>query len=213
MIIKTAAQMREMDQIAIEEYGIPSLELMENAATTVLHVILENYPSAKRIVILCGYGNNGGDGIALARLLHEKSVTVFPYLFGEKDNLSKDASAMYMKMQACGLDFLSFDGTFPECDLIVDAIFGVGLARPIEGIFKAVITHANQANVPVVACDIPSGISADTGEILGCAIKAAKTVTFSCLKPGLLKNSGKTYSGEITVTDIGIPEELKTAEV
>ena len=200
--------MREMDRIAIEEYKIPSLELMENAATTVLNVILKNYADAKSVVILCGYGNNGGDGIALARLLKSKGITVFPYLFGDKDKMTDDAKAMYKKMQDAGLEFIPFDGLLPACDLIADALFGVGLTRPVEGIFKEVIECANHLNVPVISCDIPSGISADTGEILGCAIKADATVTFSCLKPGLLTEPGKTHSGNVTVTDIGIPEEL-----
>ena len=212
MLIKTAAQMREMDRHAIKEYKIPSLDLMENAATTVLNVILKEYTFAKKIVILCGYGNNGGDGIALARLLKENNIEVLPYLFGDKEKMTNDAKAMHKKMQSAGLEFILFDGHLPACDLIVDALFGVGLTRPVEGAFKTAIECANQSNVPVIACDIPSGISADTGEILGCAVKAHSTVTFSCLKPGLITEPGKTYSGKIYVTDIGIPNELKRAE-
>ncbi len=212
MIIKTATQMREMDRIAIEEHKIPSLQLMENAATTVLDVILTDYADIKSAVILCGYGNNGGDGIALARLLKNKNVSVFPYLFGDKEKMTADARAMYRKMQDVGLEFLPFEKALPACDLIVDAIFGVGLTRPVEGTFKEAIVSANQSNVPVVACDIPSGISADTGEILGCAIKADTTVTFSCLKPGLLKEPGQTHSGKVIVADIGIPQKLINAD-
>lgn len=212
MLIKTAAQMREMDRIAIEEYKIPSLELMENAATTVCDVILKDYACAKTVAILCGYGNNGGDGIALARLLQDKGIHVLPYLFGDTEKMTNDAKAMYQKMQFIGLEFIPFDGHLPDCDLIVDALFGVGLTRPVEGAFKNAIESANQSNAPVIACDIPSGISADTGEILGCAIKAHSTVTFSCLKPGLITEPGKTYSGKIYVADIGIPDELKKAE-
>ena len=262
MILATAAQMRELDRVAIEERGIPSLELMEHAAAQAaqhLHSLLEkhrrricggavsvvgirkdgtelteeelhrqeklrelveskNQENMPRIAVFCGPGNNGGDGVAVARLLMEQGYIVRAFLVGRREDMTHDCKVMEVRLEACGGTLEDFD---PEdiqmrtwvftCDGIMDALFGVGLNREVGGAFKTAIqwiNHISSPHTPVVSCDIPSGIHADTGEMLGVAVKAAATVTFSCGKPGLYLDQGRPHAGEVHIVDIGIPFDL-----
>ncbi len=225
MKLATAAQMKELDRQAIEERGIPSIELMERAAAGVARAALELLPMRPgkcRAAVFCGAGNNGGDGIAAARLLFLKGVRVRAFLVGSYEKLTPDAREETRRLSECGVELEAYD---PEdlsqsafarsAHVIIDAVFGVGLSREIvpESKFAKAIALINECAAPVVAADIASGVEADTGRILGCAVKADKTVTFTFKKVGQAVGDGALYAGEVEVLDIGIPEDLQRAMV
>lgn len=211
MKLATTAQMKEIDRIAIQERGIPSLELMERAASAVTEAVLARLAgqAQPRAAVLCGPGNNGGDGLAAARQLLARGVQVRTVLVGNTAHMTGDAREMAKRLEEAGGRVEPWPaGGWADCDCIVDALFGVGLNRTVGGDFAVAIAAINAAGVPVVSCDIPSGVNGDTGDILGTAVRAAQTVTFTCAKPGLLWGEGAACAGELTVADIGIPEEL-----
>ena len=218
MKLATAAEMKELDRRAIEEVGIPSIELMERAAEGVAKVTLSLLPEKKgRAAIFCGSGNNGGDGIAAARLLFLAGVKVRAFLVGSYEKLTPDAMEETGRLSECGVELETFD---PDdlsqtaytrgSHVIIDAIFGVGLSREIapDSKFAAAISLMNECRGKVVAADIASGVEADTGRVLGLAAKADKTITFTLAKVGQLIGEGAECSGEVTVWDIGIPKKL-----
>jgi hydroxyethylthiazole kinase-like uncharacterized protein yjeF len=220
MKLATAAQMRELDRRAIEERKIPSIDLMERAAAGVAEAafsLLPGKPGKCRIAVLCGAGNNGGDGIAAARLLFLKGVSVRVFLAGAYEKLTPDALEETGRLSECGVELEAFDPEEPgqrawilRADVCVDALFGVGLSREIrpDSTFAAAVELMNRSRGCRVAADIASGVEADTGRILGCAVKADKTVTFTLGKAGQFVGEGALCSGEVTVWDIGIPAEL-----
>ncbi|MEZ3502673.1 MAG: NAD(P)H-hydrate epimerase [Lachnospiraceae bacterium] len=220
--LATTAQMKELDRRAIQKYGILSLDLMERAALSVSERVLKiaeghGKNAVPRAAVFCGPGNNGGDGIAAARLLIKQGFEVRTFLIGNKEKITADAKAMEERLLAAGGKLEPFapdkDNGLPGswlngCVCLVDALFGVGLKRPVAGDFLTAVQQINESGCPVVACDIPSGIDGDTGMILGAAVRADWTVTFTCGKPGLYKNDGKRCAGNIEIADIGIPDEL-----
>lgn len=216
MICKTTAQMKEIDRIAIQERGIPSLQLMDAAAAHVTAAVQRQLAQSGRsgpVLIFCGPGNNGGDGFSCAWQLLEKNIPAKVWFVGNPEKMTADARTEQAKLQKAGGVVEAYTGAaLPgETGCIVDALFGVGLDRPVGGMFfRAIeaINAAHQQGVRVVACDIPSGIEGNTGAVLGIAVQADETVTFSCAKPGLLQGEGKHCTGMLTVGDIGIPEEL-----
>jgi len=202
-------EMKEIDRIAIEEYGIPSLELMEKAALHVTEKLLSmGCERGSRVAVVCGIGNNGGDGLAVARQLAAKGVEVYVYLLGNKEKSTADSLANQKALEEAGISLLEFGGSLPECEFCVDALFGVGLNREIKEPFKSAIEAINNSEAWVVSCDIPSGINGDSGEICGLAVKADVTVTFTCSKPGLECRPGCDYAGEVRVVDIGVPKKI-----
>ena len=205
--------MREMDRIAIEELGIPGETLMLRAAAGVAETAKQMLtPEHNSVLALCGSGNNGGDGIGAAALLCEAGYPAVCCMVGDPEKLSADSRAMLARLRAAGGDLVAYEGPellLQEWDLIVDALFGTGLSRPVGGKYAALIEAVNGSGVPVLACDIPSGVSADTGEVLGCAVKADVTVTFNLPKTGQLLPPGTEYTGKLIVQDIGIPEQAK----
>lgn len=217
-ILASTAQMKELDRIAIEEWKIPSLDLMERAAGAVAEKVLqiiEKKGGGRRITIFCGPGNNGGDGVAAARLLLQRGCEVRAYLVGARAKMTPDSLAMEQRLLLAGgklEDYLAEDTVQRECCAgsvcMVDALFGVGLRRPITGDFLSAVRRMNETSCPVVSCDIPSGINGDTGDILGEAVCADHTVTFTCFKHGLEQGDGKEYAGAVEVASIGIPGEL-----
>ena len=264
--LATTAQMKELDRTAIEERGIPSLELMEHAAQAVADILWSRMtgkgikplarsmglivrrsdvePTAEeraeheelkaivegknsdptcRVAIFCGPGNNGGDGIAAARLMLAKGCAVRAFLVGDRGKMIPDAKAMEKRLEEAGgvlEDYRPGDrrlwAWLSTCDGIVDALFGVGLTRPVAGDFLDAIRRMNRQRsrfCPVIACDIPSGVHGDTGEILGEAVWADVTVTFSCGKPGLYLAGGGPCAGEVRVVDIGIPHDLISKQI
>ena len=271
--LATAAQMRELDRQAIEERGVPSLELMEHAAQAVADTVWEliqpnesicassigvimmhkkdappptdeeqcqseeireiveskNTDPTPRVAVFCGPGNNGGDGVACARLLMERGgCHVRAFFVGDRAKMTPDEKTMEDKLTAAGgrLEDFTIDLTDREtaeatftfeqqkisawlstCDCMVDALFGIGLTRPVTGPFAAAVRLMNGRTV--VSCDIPSGVNAGTGEILGEAVQATKTVTFTRPKPGLYVGEGAARAGEVRTVDIGIPHDLE----
>lgn len=207
-ISKQAAQ--AADAYAIKTLGIPSIVLMENAARGMVQGIKD----ATSFTIVCGFGNNGGDGLAVARnlLFADKAVTLF--MVGNPAHITPDCQQNLHILEKIGVSYHLITSQ-KELDLLatacastaltIDAIFGVGLARDIGGIYQDVIATMNAHAKRISAIDMPSGIDANTGDVLGCAIKAADTFTFHRAKTGLI--AGKAYAGNIHVIDIGIPDK------
>lgn len=226
MKILSAAEMREVDRLTTERYGVPSLLLMENAATRTLEATEKAYGgvAGKRALVICGRGNNGGDGAAIARLLHGKGAEIDVLLLGRVEDSKGDANTNFQ----AALDIASNAGSsfrFIEIEtteqfwaeatayphaFFVDAIFGTGLTRPASGLFEEAIhllnDHTNDS--PVISVDIPSGIASDTQELIGPAVKADLTVTFTAPKPGNVLPPASDHCGELVIAPIGSPEEL-----
>lgn len=220
MKLAASAQMRELDRRAIQERGIPSIDLMERAAAGVAEAALDLLPvqpGKARASVLCGAGNNGGDGIAAARLLFLKGVRVRVFLVGRYERLTPDAMEETRRLSECGVELEPFDpGSQDQANwiaashVLVDAVFGVGLSREIapDSAAAAAIGLMNRSRGRIVAADIASGVEADTGRVLGCAVKADRTVTFTLPKIGQFTGDGILYSGQVEVREIGIPADL-----
>ena len=214
MNLLTAAQMKEVDRIAIQEHGIASTRLMENAAKAIVGEVLkapvvsEDTHSA---IIYCGPGNNGGDGIAAARFLLCEGWTVKCVLVGERQKMTEDSREMERRLNQCGGVLDDFDiklvQDYARYTVAIDALFGVGLHSELRLNAQQAVQCLQKARW-VVAADIPSGIHADTGEELGCSVKADVTVTFSSAKPGLFVGKGAVQCGRVVVADIGIPSDI-----
>ena len=196
----TAEQVRELDRTAIEEAGIPGYTLMSRAGAAAWDALRGDWPAARRIVVVCGTGNNGGDGYVLARLALEAHCRVTVLQSGEAGHIGGDALTARNAYLAAGGEIHAGDlERLPDAEVIVDALFGTGLARILEGEWLAVVEAVNRAGVPVLAIDIPSGLHADTGAVLGVAVKANRTVTFIGRKQGLYTGQAAEFSGEITL--------------
>ncbi|MBW1877614.1 MAG: NAD(P)H-hydrate epimerase, partial [Deltaproteobacteria bacterium] len=200
-LVSTAAQVREMDRHVIEDLGVPGIALMETASRAVARAVarLHRADAERGVVVVCGGGNNGGDGYACARWLHGWGLPVAVYPL--KEQLSGDAA---INRDACRRLGVPFTDGLGDAGLLVDAVFGTGLDRPVGGRYRGVIEAMAAHSAPVLAVDLPSGIHADTGAVLGVAIPCATTVTFGRLKPGLLGEPGADYAGVVEVADIGI---------
>ncbi|MGH2871526.1 MAG: NAD(P)H-hydrate epimerase, partial [Solirubrobacteraceae bacterium] len=202
-----AAQQRAADAWAISERGVQSLELMERAGAGLAELVTERAP-AGRIVVVAGKGNNGGDGLVAARLLRGAGREVEVLLPGPVDQLRGDALANRERLN--GSPPRAFDpSALAGTSAIVDAILGTGFAgeprEPVAGAIEAINAAASSGEATVIACDVPSGVDASTGEVAGCAVRAAATASFAAAKPGLWISPGKGYAGEISVIEIGIP--------
>ncbi len=197
-------QMAEADQAAVRA-GIASLTLMENAGRAVADAAeaLLAKVSGQRVLVLCGPGNNGGDGFVVARLLKQRGFVVSVVLVGDADRLKGDARTMAERWDGGLVPFASL--SLAEFDLIVDALFGAGLSRALSGEAAAIVSAVQDANVPVLAIDVPSGVDGSTGRPVGPAIQADRTVTFFRLKPGHLLYPGRALCGVTELADIGIP--------
>lgn len=217
-VLVTAQEMREMDRRTIEEFGIPGLLLMENAGLQVVHHAERRFGGweDKRVLVLCGSGNNGGDGMVVARQIARRGAQVQVVLTADPDKVKGDALTNLHIVQKLGLP-LHVLRSVEELDaiwergwhLVVDALLGVGITGEVRGLVGEVIRFLERrTDVPIVAVDIPSGIDADTGAVCGCAVRATLTVTFGAMKVGLAVYPGAEYAGEVVVADIGIPEEV-----
>lgn len=203
-----AAQVREMDRIAIEEVGIPGHTLMERAGNAVFQALHAQWPEVSRLTVVCGLGNNGGDGYVVARLAHEAGLQVTVLQLGDPGKVRGDALAVLEALRAAGVEPRPFDAdVLPDAEVIVDAVFGTGLDREVNGEWRAAIEAINYSGLPVVAVDIPSGLNADTGHILGAAVCAALTVTFVGAKQGLFTGDGPEYCGAVMFDDLQLPTE------
>ena len=199
----TPAEMGQADALTIAS-GVTGLTLMEHAGRAVADEALRMLPADGSIVVLCGPGNNGGDGFVAARLIAEAGVAVRLCLLGERDTLRGDAAAMASRW-AREIEPFAPD-VIAGADLIIDAIFGAGLSRPVEGAAARMIAAVNAAAKPVLAVDVPSGLDGETGEVKGLAVQATRTVTFFRRKPGHLLMPGRQLCGPVVVADIGIPD-------
>lgn len=206
--ILTPPQMGRADALAIEA-GTTGIALMEQAGLAVAESVIRHMPAGSRIAVMTGPGNNGGDGFVVARVLSEAGYTVSVGLQSPRDRLTGDAA--FAAATWTGFTRGLSPAIVEDADLIVDAIFGAGLDRPIEGPTAQVIDAVNASGVPVIAVDLPSGINGSDGRIMGTAIRARETVTFFRLKPGHLLLPGRQNCGDILVADIGIAEEVLPA--
>lgn len=213
MLRLTRAQVREIDRLSIEQYHIPGIVLMENAARAAADVATDMLGSAsgRQILILCGGGNNGGDGLAVARHLHNRGAQISIALTIDPAKFKGDAlinwqidSAMALPHRAADPDEIARS----KADLLIDAIFGTGLSTPPRDPFPALVAAVDRAARPVLAIDLPSGLDCDTGQPLGAAIRATRTITFVAEKTGFAAPAARPYLGTITVADIGCPIEL-----
>jgi ADP-dependent NAD(P)H-hydrate dehydratase / NAD(P)H-hydrate epimerase len=201
----TSEEMSQADRLAIEG-GVPGLKLMEAAGRAVAEEVSARFPDAREVAVLCGPGNNGGDGFVAARRLLDKGYTVRLGFNGDASGLPQDAAAM-ANLWTGAMEPLSAD-LLARAGVVVDALFGAGLARPIEGNYAALIEALNASRLPVVAVDVPSGVDGTTGAVRGVAVRAIATVTFFRLKPGHLLLPGRILCGETRVADIGIPDRV-----
>ncbi|OOZ41079.1 bifunctional ADP-dependent (S)-NAD(P)H-hydrate dehydratase/NAD(P)H-hydrate epimerase [Solemya pervernicosa gill symbiont] len=205
--IYSPAQVRELDRRAIESFATPGYELMKRAGAAIFSLIRTRWTEATRIAILCGGGNNGGDGYVAARLAHEAGLRVELIAIEPVANLQGDAKLAADDAIAAGIATQPFSAGLTEhADLIVDALFGIGLDREVTDIWREAIDVVNAERVPVLAVDIPSGLHAEHGEVLWAAIKADVTLTFIGLKSGLMTGVGPDHSGELHFDDLMIPE-------
>jgi hydroxyethylthiazole kinase-like uncharacterized protein yjeF len=200
-----AAEARELDRIAIEQFGISGLELMNRAGGAAFDELCNRWPEARRIVVVCGAGNNAGDGYVVARLASEKGFKASIMALADPAELKGGAKTALGAAKAAGLTVSEFDAqSLSKADIIVDAIFGTGLDRPVEGHWAAAIDAINASGTPVLALDIPSGLHADSGMVLGHAVMADVTVSFIALKQGLFTAAGVDYCGEVCFDDLDV---------
>ena len=199
----TPAEMAKVDAAAVLA-GVPSLDLMEAAGAAVAEVAARRWPGVDRVLVLAGPGNNGGDGFAAARRLAEAGRRVTVALLGGRDALKGDAVAMAARWT--GPTVPLGQAAFDEADLVVDALFGAGLARPLDGRAAAAVSAANACRAPILAVDVPSGLDGATGRPLGeTCVRADETVTFVRLKPGHVLTPGRGLCGRVHLADIGMP--------
>lgn len=203
--ITTARQMKESDQAAIMTMDMPSCVLMERAALAVTEALREENFDLGRILVLCGGGNNGGDGIAAARILHLAGYEVAVCMTGNPAHRSEENKKQQKIAENYGTAFVN-NPKLSEYTTIVDSVFGIGLSRKLSEEYRQLFEKVNESGAKVLAVDIPSGIDADTGCLMGAAIRADVTVTFAFEKPGMLLYPGAFYAGKIRVSDIGIYE-------
>jgi NAD(P)H-hydrate epimerase len=217
MRILTAAQMREADRVTIEEIGLPSLVLMENAGRQVVAAVESAFPDLadRRVAVLCGRGNNGGDGFVVARTLRQRGIDVTVFVLGTLADVRGDARVNLEILGRLGLPVVEIAGEqqwelhsseVRSSSLIVDALFGTGLKTPLSGVLETVVDDVNSMGIPLVAVDLPSGMSADTHEVVGPCVQASLTVTLAAPKLPLVLPPARLLAGDLVVVDIGIPD-------
>jgi NAD(P)H-hydrate epimerase len=204
--VYSAAQVRELDRRAIERCGLPGYELMTRAGHAALNALRQRWPETRSLLVCCGPGNNGGDGYVLARIARAQGLTTQVVALAEPARLSGDARRAHDDFVAAGGTTLPFAReAMAAGEVIVDALFGTGLAREVDGPAAACIDAINAAGRPVVAVDIPSGLQADTGQVLGRAVRAALTVTFIGRKLGLYVGAGPDHAGRVVFDSLEVP--------
>lgn len=215
----TGQEMKEIDRRTMEDYGIPSLVLMERAAFEVAAVVQKSLEKAKGETVwaVCGFGNNGADGVAVARMMRLRGVKTTILLPKANAVMSQEMEIQLEIAKKLGILICTVDQVREQhCDVIVDALFGIGLTRPVEGAYRELVELVHEQTerygTKVISVDIPSGISSDTGAVMGAAVCADETVTFGEQKLGQILFPGREYCGTLTTVDIGfVPEDEKTA--
>jgi hydroxyethylthiazole kinase-like uncharacterized protein yjeF len=207
--IYTGEQVRRLDRIAIDELGIPGYTLMCRAGEAALACLQRRWPKARSLAVVCGPGNNGGDGYVVARLARRAGLDVRAFAVVPADQLRGDALTACREFEASGGRVESLDpGAASSADVVVDALLGTGTDRALAGDFAAAVAAINAAGRPVLALDIPSGLDADAGRRLGDAVRAAATITFVGLKAGLFLGDGVDCCGDLEFSDLGIPADV-----
>ncbi|MGC9108349.1 MAG: NAD(P)H-hydrate epimerase, partial [Infirmifilum sp.] len=216
MKVARVEDIKRMDELASTKYGISQEILMENAGASVARLI-ESFADASglRVVVVAGVGNNGGDGLVAARHLASQGADVKVYIIGDLEKITTLARINLDRVMRMGLpvehvaeDISGLSEELHQADVVIDALFGIGLNRPVSGLYARVIDAVNGSGSLVVSVDIPSGVNGDTGQVMGVAVKADYTVTFGLPKPGLLIYPGAENAGEIYVARISYPIEL-----
>jgi NAD(P)H-hydrate epimerase len=218
MKVATVEEMRNLDQRAISEYGIPDHILMENAGAAVYHVILRELGIAgRRFAVVCGMGNNGGDGLVVARKIHSTGGTVDVFILGDPQRYGETSKIHYEMLARSGATITveasaeRVQAGLAACDAVIDGIFGTGITRVVGGRYRDVIERINEADRPVFAIDIPSGVDGNTGAVRGVAVRADWTVTFGLPKRGNLLYPGADQAGRLAVSHISFPPTLHAA--
>ena len=202
-------QVRELDRIAIQDRGIPGFDLMSRAGYEVFQYLLNKWPATQSVAVFCGAGNNAGDGYIVARLALEAGLNIRVYSLSDPESLKGDALTAYRNYVEAKGTIIPFQGeAMIAVDVIVDALLGTGLDRPVTGLYAQAIQVINNSPAPVVAVDGPSGLNADTGNVMGCAVKADCTVSFIGLKQGLLTGQAADYCGELSYASLAVPEAI-----
>ena len=202
----TAEQTRELDRVTIEDFEVSGTILMERAGAVAFEILKEHWPEAKHLCIVCGTGNNGGDGFVVARIAHENDYKVDVLIVGDSNKISGDALAAKQRLEGCGLTTQVYgNGKLPLADLVIDAVFGTGLKGAVSGEAVYAINAINQHGTPVLSLDIPSGLLADTGTALAEVVRADVTISFIGLNQGLLTSQGPDCCGELIFDDLQIP--------
>jgi NAD(P)H-hydrate epimerase len=208
----TAAQTRALDDCAIHKHNIPGITLMARAAEAAFSYLLEVWPEPEYVQVLCGTGNNGGDGFLIADLAHKRGIRVTVFQLGDVGKIKGDALLARQQAQANGVNIVPFKkGALMAEGVIVDAMLGTGLGGDVRGDTVDAINAINTSGAPVLAVDIPSGLCADTGRVLGAAVRADLTITFIGLKRGLFTLQAPDYTGAVQFTDLAVPPEVYAA--
>lgn len=203
--IISGTKLKQVDNYTINTIGIPSVVLMERAAVSVAEEILCHAKKEDAISVVCGIGNNGADGVAIARILSVKGYSTCVYILGNTEHATEEFNLQLSAYKKIGGNIKEFNGSF-EGNIIVDAIFGIGLSRDVGGRYKDAIELINNMSSKVVSVDVPSGINSDNGKVMGVAVKADVTVTFGVNKTGIIFYPGADYAGRVIVKDIGFPK-------
>ncbi|CAK0774191.1 ADP-dependent (S)-NAD(P)H-hydrate dehydratase / NAD(P)H-hydrate epimerase [Gammaproteobacteria bacterium] len=204
-----ADQVRELDRRAIQEFSIPGGVLMARAGRAAFYVLGQHWPKIRRLAVVCGSGNNAGDGYVVARLAWKAGFKVHVFQVGDTAKLQGDAMEAHQAMLRAGIKPIPFvSGCLEKEKLVVDALLGTGLAGEVRSPFRDAITEINQHGAPVLALDIPSGLCSDTGQPLGMAVHATVTVTFIGVKLGLFIGEGPAYSGQVVFSDLEVPHAV-----
>ncbi len=211
--VYSAAQVRAMDRHAIEKAGVPGYKLMQRAGGAALDAVRRHWPGATKLAILCGAGNNAGDGYVLARLARAAGLEVRVAALSDPRRLGGDALQAYADFTAEGGRHGDFDATaLAGSELVIDALLGTGVDRPVEGAWRDCIDWVNRSGLPVLALDLPSGLDADTGLPQGAAIRATRTIAFIALKTGLFLGAAPDHVGGLELADLDIPAGSRDAE-
>jgi|TARA_Y100000310_G_scaffold345518_1_gene465886 NAD(P)H-hydrate epimerase len=207
----TAAEVRELDRVAIEDYGIPGITLMRRAGRACFDRLLESWPGIRELTLFCGGGNNAGDGYVIAGLAAQRGLKVQVIWLRSPDKLQGDALRAYRWAMQFELSLQRFsDGTLAEGEVVVDALLGTGLTGPVRDDFRSAIECINASGKGVLAVDVPSGLDADTGGVLGACVRADVTVTFIGCKQGLMTHFGPEMTGQLLFEDLAVPAEVYT---
>lgn len=209
----TGTVAKAADRYAMDVMGLKSLALMETASSKIAEYVMKHYPLSHKISVLCGVGNNGADGVCASRILLREGYQPHVYIVGSLEKASWEFLYQLCHFQQAGGAVTMYrPNTLPDDDILIDAIFGIGLHREIAGDYRLFIEEANRRSHGfVLAIDAPSGINTDTGELMGCGIKADVTITFGRNKTGLACGAGQKLAGRVLIEDIGIPDEAYIA--